>query len=84
MMIIGPSGSEETNALLNLFQQDNNIIDMIYLYAKYLEEPNYQLLIKKRENAGIKSLNGPNAFIEYSNTIDDIYNNTDDYNSKRK
>ena len=84
MMIIGPSGSEETNALLNLFQQDNNITDMIYLYAKYLEEPNYQLLIKKRENAGIKSLNGPNAFIEYSNTIDDIYNNTDDYNSKRK
>ena len=41
-------------------------------------------MIKKRENAGIKNLNDPNAFTEYSNTIDDAYNNIDDYNSKRK
>ena len=34
MLIIGPSGSGKTNALLNLIQQDNNIIDKIYLYAK--------------------------------------------------
>ena len=26
----------------------------------------------------------PKAFIEYSNTMDDAYNNIDDYNSKRK
>ena len=57
MLIIGPSGSGKTNALLNLIQQDNsNLIDKIYLYAKDLEEPKYQLLIKKRENAGIKNL----------------------------
>ena len=31
MLIIGPSGSGKTNALLNLIQQDNNIIDKIYL-----------------------------------------------------
>ena len=47
MLIIDPSGSGKTNALLNLIQQDNNIIDKIYLYAKDLEEPKYQLLIKK-------------------------------------
>ena len=41
-------------------------------------------MIKKRENAGIQNLNYPNAFIEYSNTMDDVYNNTEDYNSKRK
>ena len=53
MSLIGPSGSGKTNALLNLIQQDNNnLIDKIYLYAKDLEEPKYQLLIKKRENAG--------------------------------
>ena len=70
MLIIGPSGSGKTNALLNLIQQDNNnLIDKIYLYAKDLEEPKYQFLIKKRENAGIKNLNDPNAFIEYSNTM---------------
>ena len=40
MLIIGPSGSGKTNTLLNLIQQDNNyLIDKIYLYAKDLEEP---------------------------------------------
>ena len=67
-----------------LIQQGNNIIDKIYLYANDLEEPKYQLLIKKRENAGIENLNDPNAFIEYSNTRDDVYNNIDDYDAKRK
>ena len=41
-------------------------------------------MIKKCGNAGIKNLNDPNAFIEYSNTMDDVYNNIDDYNSKIK
>ena len=49
-----------------------------------LSEPKYQFLIKKRENAGIKNLNDPSAFIEYSNTMDDVYSNIDDYNPKRK
>ena len=40
-------------------------------------------MIKKREDVGIKHLNDPKAFIEYSNTTDDIYNN-DDYNPTRK
>ena len=85
MLIIGPSGSGKTNALLNLIQQDNNnLIDKIYLYAKDLEEPKYQFLIKNSGNEGIRNLNGPDAFIEYPNTVDDVYNNIDDYNSKRK
>ena len=29
-------------------------------------------------------LNGPKALIEYSNAMDDVYNNIDDYNSKRE
>ena len=29
-------------------------------------------------------LNGPKAFIEYSNAMDDVYNNIDDYNPKRE
>ena len=41
-------------------------------------------MIKKREDAGIENLNDPNAFIEYSNTTDDVYNNIDDNNPKRK
>ena len=65
MLIIGPSGSGKTNILLNLIQQDNNINDKTYLYAKDLEEPKYQFLIKKRENAAIKNLSDPNALNEY-------------------
>ena len=54
------------------------------MYAKDLSEPKYQFLIKKREDARIKNLNNPSAFIQYSNAMDDVYNNTDDYNPKRK
>ena len=41
-------------------------------------------MINKRENAGIKHLNDPKAFIEFSNTMDGVYNNIDNYNLKRK
>ena len=74
-MIIGPSGLGKTNYLLNSIQKDNNIVDKIYLYAKDLEEPKYQLLINKREQAGINFNNDPTAFIEYSSSMDDIPNN---------
>ena len=83
-LVIGPSGSEKTNFLLNKIQNGSNIIDKIYLCAKDLEEPKYQFLIKKREQAGIKNLEDKNAFIEYSNSMDDIYDNINDYNKKRK
>ena len=39
-----------------------------------------QFLIKKREDIGIKHLNDSKAFIEYSQCIDDVYSNIDDYN----
>ena len=83
-LIIGPSGSGKTNYLLNSVQKDNNIIDKIYLYAKDLEEPKYQLMIKKREQAEIKNLKDKNAFIEYSNNMVDIYDDINGYNKKRK
>ena len=69
---IGPSGSGKTNYLLNSIRKDNNIIDKIYLYAKDLEEPKYKFLINKREKAGTNFNNDPNAFLEYSNSMDDI------------
>ena len=82
-MIIGGSGSGKTNALLNLIKEQDDI-DKIYLYAKDLSEPKYEFLIKKCEDAGIKHLNDSNAFIECSNTMDDVYENIDDYNPNRK
>ena len=41
-------------------------------------------MAEKREDAGIKHLNNPNAFIECSNTMDDVYENINDYNPIRK
>ena len=79
MLIIGPSGSGKTNTLLHLI---NNFhpIDKIYLYTKDTDEKKYQYLINKREQAGIKNLNDPHAFIEYSSDINDDINN---YNKNR-
>ena len=50
MLIIGPSGSGKTKALLNLLQKQDNdsLIDKIYLYAKDLSETQYLFFIKKR------------------------------------
>ena len=43
----------KTNALLNLIKEQDDI-DKIYCYAKDLDEPKYEFLIKKRKDAGIK------------------------------
>ena len=56
----------------------------MYLYAKDLGESKYEHLIRNRENAGIKHLNDSKAFIDCSNTMDNIYENIDDYNLNRK
>ena len=82
MLIIGPSGSGKTNTLLHLIEKFYPI-DKIYLYAKDTNEPKYQYLINKREQAGIKNLNDPHAFIEYSNDMNDVLENTNNYNKNK-
>ena len=81
--MIGGSRSGKTNVLLNLIKE-KNYIGKIYLHAKDLSEPKFMFLMKKREDAGTKHLNDPNAFIECSNTMDGAYENIDDYNPSRK
>ena len=85
ILIVGGSGSGKTNALLNVINNEPDI-DNIYLYAKDPCEVKYQLLINKSESRGLKCLNDSKAFIEYSNNMDDIYKNIEDYtpNKKRK
>ena len=77
MLIIGPSGS-----LLHLI---NNLhpIDKMYLYAKDIDEKKYQFLINKREQAGLKNLTDPKAFIEHSNDMSDALDNIKNYNKNR-
>ena len=81
ILIIG--GSQETNTLLNLIKEQDDI-DKIYLDAKDFNESKYEFLIKKLEDVGAKHLNDSNAFIECSDTMDDIFENIDDYNPNRQ
>ena len=60
------------------------ILTKIYLNAKYLSAPKYEFLLKKRGDAGIKHLNNLNEFTECSNTVDNVYENIDNQNRKRK
>ena len=82
MLIIGPSASGKTNTLLHLIDKFHPI-DKIYLYAKGSDEDKYQYLINKREQAGIKNLNDPHAFIEYSNDMNDVLEDINNYNKNR-
>ena len=83
ILIIGGSGSERENALINLINEQNDI-DKIYLHAKDLSEPKYEYLIKKCEDVRIKHVNNSNAFIECSSTMNDVYQNINDYNLNRR
>ena len=82
MLIIGPSGSGKSNTLLHLI---NNLhpVDIIYLCAKDLAGLKYEYLINKREQVGITNLDDPKAFIEYSNHMDDVLDNINNYDKNR-
>ena len=83
ILIIGSSGSGKTNALLNLINNQPDI-DKIYLYAKDPYDKKYQYLINKRKKVGINHFNNPKAFMKYSNDMQDVYKNIEDYNSIKK
>ena len=61
-----------------------NQILILFLYSKDPNEAKYQLLINKRESAGLKYFNDSKAFIDYSNDMDDIYKNIEEYNPNKK
>ena len=42
------------------------------------------MLINNGESVGSVNFNDPKAFIEYSNDIDYVYENIDEYNSNKK
>ena len=83
ILIVGGSGSGKTNALLNLINNQPDI-DKIYPYAKDLYEAKYQYLINKREKVGLYHFKDPKAFMEYSNDMEDVYKNIENYNPGKK
>ena len=83
ILIIAGSGSGKANALLNLINNQPDI-DEIYLYAKDPYETNYQYLIKNSEKVRLDHFDDPKAFMEYSNDMQDVYKNIEDYNPIKK
>ena len=55
-----------------------------YVYAKNTYDTKFQLLINKRENTGFKYLHDSKTFIEYSNVMNDIWKNIEEYNPNEK
>ena len=54
------------------------------MYVKDPYETKFKFFINKRESTGLKHFNDPKAFSEYSNDIQDVYKNTDDYNPDKE
>ena len=59
-------------------------IDKIYLYAKDPYEAKYQQLISKCEKVRLSHFNDPKAFIEYSNDMQDVCKEIENYNPNKK
>ena len=82
LLMIWASGSAKTNALLKLINNQTDL-DKIYYYTKDSYQAKYQFLINKREITGLKYFNDPKSFIEYSNDMQDVYKNIEEYNLKK-
>ena len=83
ILIVRGSGSGKTNALLSLINNQPDI-DKIYLYGKDSYEVKHQYLINKREKVGLDHFKDSKAFMEYSNYMQDVYKNIEDYNPGKK
>ena len=70
--------------LSNLIRNQRSDLDKIYLYTKNPFKSKYQSLIKWREKVRIKELKNPKTFIDYSQTIGDVYENLEDLSNKEK
>ena len=82
ILIIGDTGSAKTNALLNLNNQSD--IAKIYLHAKDPYKAEYQFLINNRKSTELKNFNNSKAFIIYSNDMQHVYKNIEEYNTDKE
>ena len=69
---------------MNLIKYQQPDIAKIYLYANDPLDSKYQLLINGREKVVTQTLKNQKAFIDYSKTIEDVYESLKDYNPIKK
>ena len=68
ILIIRCSASGKTNSLSNLINHQPDI-DKIYLYTKDQYETKYQILINKRQSAGLLLLNSQMIWMIFIKTL---------------
>ena len=76
------SGSGKTNVLLNLINNQPDI-DKVYSYTKDPYEGNYQYSINS-EQLGLNNYDDLKVFSEYSNDLQDVYKNIEEFNLGKK
>ena len=74
---------EKKKVVVNLISHQPDI-DKIHLHTKNPNEAKYNLFINKRKCVGLKHYNHSKAFIEYSNGIDDIFENIEETNRNKE
>ena len=88
ILINGCSGSGNTNALLNLKKEkyDNNysVIDKFYFILKIQMKQNINILLKNVKKYRLENLEDLKAFTEYSNNMQHVYKNIEEYKPSRK
>ena len=60
------------------------MIKELLIKFKGPNETKYQYLIRRRENNGLENPEDAKAFTEYSNSMQDVYKNIEEYNPGRK
>ena len=85
ILIIGGSRSRKTSMIFNLIKHQQPDIDKMYFYVTDPFESKHQLLINNsRKKVGITILKNSKGSADYSQTVDDVYENFEDYNPTRK
>ena len=76
--------SQIPNLIKQQQDDDSGIDDNFFLYLKDANEAKYQHLIKNCENNDFKYLKDWNVFTEFSNNMQDVYKNIEEYNRSKK
>ena len=69
---------------MNFIKHKRPDIDKICLYVKDPFESKYKLLINANQNVGTKNLKNPKVFDDYSQTVQHIHENLEDYNQTKE
>ena len=84
ILVLEGSRSDKINALMNLIKYQQPGIVKIHLYIKNLFQSKYILLINGGQKPQARKWKDSKAFIDYWQTMDDVYENLEDYNPEKK